>query len=118
MSIAPSIKAFLAHGFTKEQALKARAIIKGLTPPEVYESVSKWISQCYHLPMLHEQKMEALNEILEGYGVEAIETATYVAARYVNLGDTYTPTILRTSKGHYRLQSWGDFVERSRVAIP
>lgn len=66
--------------------------------------------------------MHAINEFLEGFGVESLELADnqkwvdkyymWSRASYVNMGDTYAATILRDNKtGSYTIKSWGDFVE-------
>ena len=58
--------------------------------------------------------MEAFNEILDGYGVEAIpEPGNYHNAciLYVNMGDTYFPTVCYHG-GKYKYRSWGDMVEQ------
>jgi hypothetical protein len=62
--------------------------------------------------------MAAINEILQGFGVEAL-MGKYVdhyhgniQATYVNLDDTYIPTILYDHiKEKFMCISWGDFVE-------
>lgn len=65
-----------------------------------YKSVKYWINQCYNTPNYNEQLMEAFNEILEGYGVEAIEGKwkngywCNIVATYVNMGDSYINTII------------------------
>ena len=114
MITAPSIKSFLSANFTKEQAIACRDIIKGKKDPEDYESVQKWVSQCFNRPSDHELRREALNEILEGYGVEPIEKNGYLVASYINMGDTYNATLLH-SKGNWRITTWGDFVERNKI---
>lgn len=57
--------------------------------------------------------LEAANSILEGHGIEYLESVNGRAhAYYVNMGDTYAPTILLdTSSDSVRVTSWGDWVE-------
>jgi len=57
--------------------------------------------------------MQRVDEILEGYGIEGLESVNGRAhAYYVNMGDTYAPTILLdTSSDSVRVTSWGDWVE-------
>lgn len=59
--------------------------------------------------------MVALNEILDGYGVEVISEDTSnleVHAEYINLGDTYTTTLLYDyTRQKWFVTSWGDWVE-------
>ena len=59
--------------------------------------------------------LDALNTLLQTHSVE--EAAQHPGAmhpgitfRYLNTGDTYTPTIVRYN-GHYYVTSWGDVVE-------
>ena len=65
-------------------------------------------------------QMEAINTIIGGYGVEAlrqhnISTDNYwmdTRAIYVNMGDTYTLTLLYDIlMDRFYFTSWGDFVE-------
>jgi hypothetical protein len=64
------------------------------------------------------QVMDAINEILGGYGVEAIRDNKWdsyycdIGVLYVNMGDTYVPTVIYdTRKGAWMVCSWGDLVE-------
>lgn len=64
--------------------------------------------------------LTCLNSLLQGFGVEAILGASgFPVACYVNLGDAYTTTLLYVvATQSFRVQSYGDFVERYQVAIP
>lgn len=67
---------------------------------EQFESNQKWISQCFNKPDLHSLRMNALNEVLEGHGVETIRGSEWdsfygdVTFEYINVGDSYTPTVI------------------------
>jgi hypothetical protein len=85
-----------------------------------FKSNEQWIKQCFNRPSDQELEMNALNELLDGHGVEAIKLENaYVnrywddcIATYVNMGDTYITTILYDTMNElYRLTSWGDFYE-------
>ena len=82
-----------------------------------YKSVQKWEAQCYNKPRYYERLLCALNEIVEGHGVEPIwaeESDWFPAAEYINMGDTYAATLLRDhGSGSIRVTSWGDWVERN-----
>lgn len=100
-----------------EQATKVKGIINGsINPMEYAES---WVNQCYNMPSKVELKLEALNTILEGFGVEYIESVddSYNEAEglsYVNLGDTYTATVVfdhSTNTWHYT--DYGTLIEES-----
>lgn len=94
-------------------------IIEGKRSPEDFASVQRWIAQCYHPPRKAELKLEAINEVLEGHGVEAlrgrhVDNFHYdVQACYVNMGDTYAPTVLLDHEElRWHFTSWGDWIER------
>lgn len=64
--------------------------------------------------------LEEVSEILGGFGVEAIQPeGAWVDSYwreailyYVNMGDTYRPTIAYdTDRGEFLITSWGDFLE-------
>lgn len=65
--------------------------------------------------------MDEVNKALEGHGVERIpfddESDSWqrgTLSTYVNMGDTYDPTIIWDAhKGRFLVTSWGDFVEWS-----
>jgi hypothetical protein len=66
--------------------------------------------------------IEKLNFIMEGYGVEAIigrtETHKYwddTVALYINMGDTYNPTIIYdVNDEKFVVTTWGDWVEENQ----
>jgi len=104
---------------TEKQAKDIKGIIKGTLDPLGFESVSTWVNQCYNMPSKLELKLCAINEVLEGFGVEYIEhindTFTEVyGLDYINLGDTYIPTVIYNhSRNCWHYRSWGDIVESS-----
>ena len=70
-----------------------------------------------------DERLEAINKLLHGYGIEAIEGSWQngywcnIVANYVNMGDTYSTTILFIrdnygNSGRFSVMCWGDFVER------
>jgi hypothetical protein len=98
---------------TRGAALALRRLLDGRADPlTVSEAAARWDRQCYHRPGRVALTMEAANELLGGYGVEAVESADGgVLFTYVNMGDTYTLTLVRHA-GRYLVASWGDLVER------
>lgn len=88
--------------------------------PGRFKSTNEWIDRCHHRPRKSEIKMEALSELLGGYGVEAIESDAYIdsfygnfIAEYINLGDSYATTIvLCHERSVFKLTSAGDYIER------
>lgn len=75
------------------------------------------INECFHPPAWSDVRMHALASIDTGlHGVESIESESGEYADYLNTGDTYAPTVIYW-RGNYRVQSVGDFIERSRVTF-
>lgn len=73
-------------------------------------------------------RMNALNDILNGYGVECIRKNYYTQpiAEYINIGDIYATTIIQpiiyeddygynTKFGRIKITSIGDYVEAKNV---
>lgn len=88
--------------------------------PRRFPKTCEWINQCYNKPSHNELILNALDELLEMCGVEAISDSRFyvdsyhgdIIASYLNTGDTYCCTILLDHlKNRWKLISWGDFVE-------
>lgn len=70
-------------------------------------------------PRAVDRALDRVNAILKGFGVEAIEADKvhdpyyqHIALLYVNLGETYQPTIyFNTITSTFNVGSWGDWVE-------
>lgn len=65
------------------------------------------------------EELQIISQMLGGHGVEAIrgdEFDSYwgdTVAVYVNMGDTYTTTVLfDVDKGKFEITSYGDWIER------
>lgn len=112
-------------------ACMALLIIRGrVNPanhPRRFPQLAAWLRKCYHEPNRREQKLEALNELLGTYGVEALRVEgawvdSYhgdIVASYLNTGDTYSNTLVVDSEsGRWRLTSWGNFYEAYETAHP
>jgi hypothetical protein len=111
------------RGHLKIALAKARAVVRlvnGELSPDRFPSVIAWERQCYNRPRLSERVMCALNELLDGFGVEIVEDEVvwvdsyygYIVASYVNKGDSYENTILLDHiRNKYVLTCWGDWVE-------
>ena len=107
-------------GVSKEKAKEIRGLMEGTENPNAYESVKKLMQYCYYKPLRVEMVMEAINEILGGYGVEQITDSQWDnywcdgGLLYVNLGGTYTETICYdTRKNKWIVSSWGNIIERN-----
>ena len=111
-----AIKLSKRLNITNLQALRVLSVIRGKTTPLRYKSVRSWVDQCYNMPNKVELKLCALNEIIEGYGVEYIEHKDdsfheVYGLDYVNLGDTYTNTVMFDHfSNKWRYRSYGDIV--------
>lgn len=65
-----------------------------------------------------ESRLETVDRILGGFGVEEVEAGTGEHLRrlsYVNAGDTYTATVALDDSGAFVVTSWGDFVEQAEA---
>ena len=69
------------------------------------------VAECYHPPETWDIRLTCLNALLEGHGVECFQLKNGSWVEYINMGDTYNPTIVRVN-GHYRVTSWGDIAEK------
>lgn len=101
---------------TRDQAIKVRRIIHGTLDPASVPQTQRWINQCFKRPYDIELRMHAINGIIEGHGIEAIENrdSGYLpSAEYVNMGDSYDATILYCYDSKtFKLISWADYVEK------
>ena len=81
-------------------------------------AASRMCSACYYRPTLQSVKLEAINDIMDGHGVEYIPAGRNrrsPAIEYINMGDTYRTTIMMV-RGRYVVGCWGYIVERGNYA--
>lgn len=96
-----------------ESAIIIKGIIAGTISPKQFPGAIKYAEECYTPPSHLELKLYAINDILNGCGVESIQDNN-INIHYVNLGDTYTTTILYDNNCNiFRYCSWGDFLEEN-----
>lgn len=109
----PSVRTLALLTGERHAALALRRLLDGRADPlDVSEDARRWDRSCFHRPGRAALTMEAANELLGGYGVEAVEGEDgNVLFTYVNMGDTYVLTLVRHG-GRYLVTSWGDLVER------
>lgn len=97
-------------------AHKAAAILNGKLDPLTVESLPSNIRYFSR----EEQIMEALNELLECYGVEGLRVEGAwidnehgdIVAHYLNTGDAYTETVLYDPmKDEFVLTTYGDWLD-------
>jgi len=91
------------------------------TWPEKAKSIVALIKDCDGSHEEIDNTLEAINEVLSGFGVEAINDNDFygyyadISLLYVNMGDTYTPTIIYdTRNDEFLACSWGDVVEMAQ----
>jgi|SRR5208283_581018 len=122
----PSIKSLQRiSGIDRDKAKQIRAVLTiGQSQALQYASARKLQNHSYNPQSASTLKMEACNEIIGGYGVEATEypagywancQAPSKSVEYINLGDTYVTTLCRVvirGKVSYRVTDWGTVVER------
>lgn len=99
-------------------------LLNGVLDPETFKSVQMWVAQCFNKPNSDELKLAAINEALGGYGVEAVRTSKWKNGRlcdilcsYVNLGDSYIPTVIHHRKHGFMVASIGDVIEKNKHVI-
>jgi hypothetical protein len=110
----PSIKTIQNRlSVPRETAKQIRAIMESISPGDLPNG-KRWRD----FGSMGEQKMQALNAILEGHGVEAIRgnwvSHFYqdIQAAYVNMGDTYTATVLLDHEtGRFIVTDCGTWIE-------
>ncbi len=111
----PSIKTLEARlNIDRPTALRARKLMDGRLDPETFESVDRWVRQCYHKPNDTELIMSALDEVLGGFGVECIRENCddSPSADYINMGDTYNATVIYCYvRDRFIVGCWGDYIE-------
>lgn len=103
------------------QADAVIGIIRGTRQTALqYASATQRDAVSYHPHDTYVLKLEALNEVLGGYGVEYVPQGNgpnSPAFEYVNFGDSYDTTIVYfPDRAAWRVACWGDIVERGDYA--
>lgn len=115
----PSVKTLTERlNLDRDTALKVRGVLKGKIPAREILGTTKQPHES-----AHERKLDAVSKLIEGYGVEYqpdasddlgyhIDTRTTLGRGfyYVDMGDTYNATIIRTRANHYIVACWGDLI--------
>jgi hypothetical protein len=99
-------------------------ILIGSIDPRTYSTVREWIDVCFYDPCSDELKINAINQVLEGYGIEAIRTSKWkngywcdILCNYVNMGDSYITTVIHHRKHGFMVSSIGDVIEKNKHVI-
>ena len=122
----PSVKTIKAqierpYRLPEGTAKAIRAILECKTVESVCAlnvAASRMFGSCYYRPTLQAVKLEAINDVMDGHGVEYIPAGRNrrsPSIEYVNVGDTYLDTVMWT-RGRYVVGCWGDIVERGSYA--
>lgn len=98
---------------SRQDALLVRRLLDGRLDPTTLQ-----IPELDHRPIgptnASREILDAANRILGGYGVDALALDTEDGTEYteyVNMGDTYTPTLCLLPNGRFVVASWGDVLE-------
>lgn len=93
----------------------------------MFKSVQQLRKQCYNRPDTIQEKLTAINELIDGHGVEAIQVSSELyqdryygncIGEYVNLGDTYNLTVIWNSiDNRFEFTSWGDYFEEKEAEL-
>lgn len=120
MKRAPSIKRLMeAFSIDAKRAGLVRSLIKREPGTRTWDrnlfpESNRYFDRCRIAPRYSERVLHCLNEVLGMHGVEVITRDGNVVAKYLNSGDTYTPTLMRIN-GRFQIASVGDYAERNRV---
>jgi len=68
------------------------------------------------LELADKGKWSAANDLLNGYGIEYVQCGQY-ELKYINTGDTYSPTICQEGFGRPFIGSWGAWIEETEILI-
>jgi len=113
----PSIKT-LENAFPgKGKAV--RALLESPKLARQHPAGAARIAECYHPPTQLDVTLHAIDSEVGGYGVEYIRhrddgfrEGDQLGLEYINLGDTYTPTLIYDhGRDTWRVSSWGGIVE-------
>ena len=92
-----------------------------------FKSVDHMRRQCFNPPNRINEQLEAINELTDGYGIEAVRVDPELfnerywgdcIGLYVNFGDTYQLTIIyNVIEKQFEFTSWGDFIETNESKL-
>ena len=98
----PTVATMVKRGFAEAEAIKIR---------ELMEKYEKKHPAGDRAPV---HTLEAISGVMDGCGYEYIKhghNAKSPAIHYVNMGDTYSTTVLFV-RGNFQIGCWGNIVER------
>jgi hypothetical protein len=99
-------------------------LLSGSIDPRNYSNVKNWLRQCHNEPSADELKMCAINQALQGYGIESVRTSKWkngywgdILCTYINMGDSYITTVIHHRKHGFMIASIGDVIEKNKHVI-
>ena len=103
------------------EAKTSKAKLEDLYRTDQVKALKKALARTWD--MRPGERMEAISNLIGGYGVEAIRGNWQngywcdIVANYVNVGDTYNLTVMHvrgdSQAGRFIVSSWGDWVEKN-----
>jgi hypothetical protein len=106
---------------SRELVETINSILNDTIDPKMFSMVREWIDACYSDPCADELKMLAINQALGGYGIESVRTSKWknghwcdILCTYVNMGDSYIPTLIHHRKHGFMVASIGDVIEKNK----
>jgi hypothetical protein len=118
------IKDLFVLNASAEQIEKVNSILNGTINPRTFSMVQEWLDVCFYDPCSVELIMHAINQVLEGYGIESVRTSKWkngfwcdVLCTYINMGDSYIPTVIYHRKHGFMVASIGDIIEKNKHVI-
>jgi len=109
---------------TPELIQTINSILNGTLDPRTFPMVQQWLDACFSEPCSDELKMLAINIALGGYGIGSIRTTKWknghwcdILCTYVNMGDSYIPTVIHHRKHGFMVASIGDVIEKNKHVI-
>jgi hypothetical protein len=116
----PKFSAAVREAFPDRANIVLDIIRGGRDYALTFKAAAQRDRESYHPHDTYVLKLEALNEVLDGCGVEYVEAGRgrkSPAFEYVNFGDTYDTTIVYfPDRRTWRVTSWGDIVENGNYA--
>lgn len=114
----PSVEKLMqAFSLDKETAEKVKGVLTGKVDLMTVEQARRRQEQAYHSHDAYVLALEAVDELIGGYGVEYVAHVEdsfrdAYGFYYINFGDTYDTTLLVSAHGqNWVIGSWGDRVE-------
>jgi hypothetical protein len=97
-------------GQDEEAADMVVKLMHGEADPYAVDGVDQRARQLHSMPTRSWATIQALDILIDGFGVEGVVTPGGRRASYINTGDTYNPTIMWEHPGDFFISTYGDWV--------